>query len=278
MSKNHLLSHSLLETWDKYEKHVHLCRKKISAKNIHHLRISTQKLEAILTLTNGLKSNHNSKNVIFLIKKVRKSLGPLRDIQVESTALKQLKDDKTGESKHNEFSEFFSDQKTAAKKKAIKCLDEISLKRERRHIEKLANKLVEVEFNKSEAQIQTELDQKVKSSVSKLSEMLIHLDPKRIKDIHRFRIHAKKLRYQGEVLNSLRDSPTFDLKNLKKAQSVAGRIQNDSVLLKTLGKFLSKKKYSEDPRALSVQKRIATHQANLVNKDFKNLSVLTWGS
>jgi polyphosphate kinase 2 (PPK2 family) len=65
-------------------------RAKISTRNIHQLRISTQKLEAILTLANSLKSNHNSKNVIFPIKKVRKSLGPLRDIQVESTALKGL--------------------------------------------------------------------------------------------------------------------------------------------------------------------------------------------
>lgn len=278
MLKNQLLSHSLLETWANYENQVHLSRNNTSVKNIHQLRISTQKLEAILTLANGLKANHNSKNIIFLIKKVRKSLGPLRDIQVESKVFNELSGKKLESSKHDQFSKFFLDQKKAAKKKATKCLDEISLKKERLRIQKLANRLVSVEAKKTEKQIQNELNRNIKSSIIKLNHFVAHIDPKRVKDIHRFRIQAKKLRYQGEILNSLTAKPMFDLKNLKSAQSIAGRIQNDSVLLKTLDRFLSKKKHAEDPNALSVQKKIAVHQRKLINNNFKELSAIRWGS
>ena len=165
MSKNHSLSHSVLNTWKNYEKQVCLSRRQISTKNIHQLRISTQKLEAVLTLANSLKSNHNSKNIIYLIKKVRKCLGPLRDIQVESAALKGLKENEIKHSGQSKFSKFFSNQKTSARKKAIKCLDKISLKHEQLRIKRLAKKLAGIENQKSEKRIQVELDRKVKSLI-----------------------------------------------------------------------------------------------------------------
>lgn len=275
-NKDDSLSHSIIETWDYYEKQVYKSRDKISAKNIHKLRVSTQRLEAILTLANHLKSNHNSKNAIFLIKKVRKSLGPLRDIQVKSKAINGLKQSQFSSIKSAEFSKFFANQKKSAKKKAHKCLDQISLINERQHIQKLTEKLVKVEAYKSQTQIQEDLDQKVKSSLSKLNKMMTHLNPKHVQDIHQFRIHVKKVRYQEEFLNSLYLSPKYDLGNLKAAQSITGQIQNDSILIKTLDRFLSKKKHADVAKALSFRKQIATSQAELINTDFKKLRELTW--
>jgi CHAD domain-containing protein len=104
------------------------------------------------------------------------------------------------------------------------------------------------------------------------------INPKRVKEIHRFRIHAKKLRYQGEFLNSLTESPVFDLNNLKTAQSIAGRIQNDSLLLNRLDQFLSKNKHVDDAKAIAYRKQIATNQAKLISKDFKELSATKWAS
>lgn len=275
---NEFLSHSLSKTWTSYEKQVHLSRSKTSAKNIHRLRISTQRLEALLTLVNGLDANHHSKNIIFLIKKVRKSLGPLRDIQVESKVFNKLSAQQSENKKNNQLSKYFSIQKNVAKKKALKCLDEISIKHERLRIHKLIKKLINFQAQKTERQIQNELNRKIKSSIVKLNRFTAHIDPQRAKDIHRFRVKAKKLRYQGEILNSLSGKPILDLNYLKTAQSIAGRIQNDSVLLKTLDRFLSIKKHAKDSNALSVQKKIAIHQRKLINNTFKLRSDIKWGN
>jgi CHAD domain-containing protein len=276
MPNRHLLSHALSETWAKYEKQVRLSRDQSSIKNIHRLRVSTQKLEAVLTLANSIQSNHNSKNVIYLIKKVRKSLGPLRDIQVESLALGGLSSPSSPRQRDEDFTRYFTHQKSVAKKKANRFLKEISLKRERNHVGKLVRKLMQIEEKKTSSQIHQDLHQQVKSSLSKLNEVIPTLNPERIKEIHQFRIQAKKLRYQGECLNSLSRTPSFDLKNLKVVQSVAGRIQNDSILLRTLDQFLAKKKHSADPSALNYRTLVLANQKQLIERDFKQLGSLKW--
>jgi len=270
------LSHSLLEIWDRYEKQVRRSRSEISTKNIHQLRLSTQRLEAVLTLANSLKSNHNSKNIIFLLKKVRKRLRPLRDVQVEAMVLKDLKENKVGKKGSKGFASFFLRKRYSAKKKAVICLNEISLRKERHRIRKMAKRIVEIEGQKTKSQIENELNRKIRCSLETLNRMMTRMDPKGVKDIHRFRIRAKKLRYQGEFLTALSGSMIFDLNILKQVQSVAGRIQNDNVSLGTLDQYLSKKKHSTDPRVLAVRKRIQNNQANLIDKDFKELTALKW--
>ncbi|MEQ1722017.1 MAG: CHAD domain-containing protein [Pseudobdellovibrio sp.] len=276
MLKDHSLSHSLNKVWENYSQQVHSSRNKSSSRNIHLLRVSTQRLEALLTLANSVKSTKGSKNIIYLIKKVRKSLGPLRDIQVESKALKILKEKRTKFAEHEEFSNFFVKQKRKSKKKAHKCLNEISLKQEKSHVEKLVKKLFVVEEDKGKKEIQLQLKTKIKKSALKLNSAMHKVNPKRVKDIHRFRVQAKKLRYQAECLNSLAGDTNVELKNLKNVQSVAGRIQNDSVLLATIDKFLAKKKHNKDLQLLTIRKQVAGNQAKLINTDFKKIDTLKW--
>ena len=71
--KNHFLSQSLLQAWKNYKSQVHLSRRKASPKNIHQLRIATQRLEAMLTLIDGLKPTDDSKVIVSSVKKVRKN-------------------------------------------------------------------------------------------------------------------------------------------------------------------------------------------------------------
>ncbi len=276
MLNNHSLSQILRKTWIAYEKKVHLSRNHISPKNIHQLRISTQKLEAVLTIANSLHSTHHSKNIIILIKNVRKSLGPLRDIQVESAALENLRDENLNGHKQREFSIFFSKQKSKAKKKAASCLQKIELVSESKRVEKLIKKLEQVELKQDKNKIQSQLDLKMKSSAQKFNKVMRAVNPENIKEIHRFRIMAKKLRYQGKCVNSLTGLAQYDLPALKRIQSVAGRIQNDSILISTLEQFLAKKKHEDDPRALKIKKRIEDNQFKLIKKDFNQLSVVKW--
>jgi CHAD domain-containing protein len=275
MLKNHSLSHSLKKIWQKYSQQVHAARKFVSSKNIHQLRITTQQLEALLTLANSVKSTPHSKKILYLIKKVRKSLGPLRDIQVESRALKKLKEKRSKLAQHEEFSKFFLKQKNKSKKKALECLEEISLEHEKTKIDNLAQKLIAFENKNDKKKISEQLNNRFKKSVMKLNTFMKDIDPKRVKEIHQFRVRAKKIRYQAECLNSLAGNSHFNLKHLKNVQSIAGRIQNDSVLLGTIDKFLSKRKHKNDFQLFNIRKLVANSQAMLINTDFERLIFLT---
>lgn len=278
MLKDHSLSQALRKTWITYEKKVNLSRNHTSPKNIHQLRISTQKLEAVLTLANSLHSTNHSKKLIALIKNVRKSLGPLRDIQVESATLGNLRDKNLSGHKQREFSTFFARQESKAKKKALDCLEKISLGNDRKRIKKLAQKLEKIELGNDKDKIQSQLDSKMKSSILKFNQLMKNVDPERINEIHRFRIKAKKIRYQGECVNSLTGLSRYDLPKLKRIQSVAGRIQNDSLLISTLESFLAKKKYENDPKAIEIKKRIKDNQEKLIKKYFKELPKIKWAN
>ncbi|MBC7419963.1 MAG: CHAD domain-containing protein [Bdellovibrio sp.] len=275
MLQNELLSQSLMTNWQEYEKQVHLSRKKSSAHNVHQLRISTQMLEAVLSLASGLSLARHSKNLIVLIKKVRKSLGPLRNFQVEAKSMQKQQDEKSlGKTK--EFSKFFNKQGAKAKNEAKRYLEKISLKHEKLRVKKLVRKIEKIETIKNGIQIHSEIRKVIKKSVIKLNSRMENINPDRAKEIHRFRITAKKLRYKGECLNSLTGEAHFDLESLKAVQSVTGRIQNDSVLLKTLDRYLAKKENRNDLEIMKVRKRIIDHRLKTINNQFNKLNVLKW--
>jgi CHAD domain-containing protein len=266
----------LRKTWHVYEKKVHLSKNHTSPKNIHQLRISIQKLEAILTLANSLHSTHHSKNIMALIINVRKNLGPLRDIQVESLAIENLRDENMKDHKHRKFSTFFTKQKRKAKKKAESCLEKISIEKESKRTEKLVQKLEKIELSHDQTKIKKQLNLKMKLNMIKFNHMMKNVNPKKIKEIHHFRIMAKKLRYQSECMNTLTGLARYDLPQLKRVQSVAGRIQNDSMLISTLDQFLENKKNKHDPQVLKIKKRILDQQKKLISQDFMKLTTLNW--
>ncbi len=276
MLKNQSLSQSLHKTWSNYEEQVHLSRNQTSPKNIHQLRISTQKLEAVLSLAHSLHATHHSKNIISLIKNVRKSLGPLRDIHVESTALENLIQERLKAHKLRKFSKFFAKRKGSAKKKASKCLRNISLSQERKRVDRLAQKLKKNELDNDKNKIEVQLNSIMKSSFLKLNKVMKNVNPERIKEIHRFRIMAKKIRYQAECLNLMTGLTSYNLQKLKDIQSVAGRIQNDGILICTIDRFLAKKKHGKDIQALKIRKRIKDNQDKLINDKFSQLSAIKW--
>ena len=278
MERSHALSRSLKTTWKEYEAKVHLAKDSQSSKNIHQLRISTQRLEAVLTLINSIKSTRESASIIYLIKKVRKSLGPLRDLQVEATAFSRLNEQKIHSQKLTLFSKFFNRQKAKAEKKAVHSLADISLKHDKIRVIKLARKLVQIESKKNRYKIQDQMDKQIRKSVTDINKDLKEINPCEVKQIHKFRIKVKKLRYQQECLNSLADGLVIDFDNIKHLQEVTGRIQNDTVLIRTLDKFLAKKKNAEDKKIIKLREDIVISQANHIKKDFAKVNPFEWAT
>ncbi|MBC7458924.1 MAG: CHAD domain-containing protein [Bdellovibrionaceae bacterium] len=276
MKNKNLLSETLEKYWKNYANFVHSSREKISSKNIHKFRIATLKLEAVLGLVNTLKDIKHANRITDLLNKIRKNLGPLRDSQVESSLLDDIMDKKSKDKDSKSLIKFFNQDKQHAKKKAQKALENIQLKQEKSIVDEVSKAILEVEVAKNKKQIKNELDQKMKSSVLKYNFILSKIDPAQVKDIHNFRIFAKKLRYRAECLQSLEKKSRFSLKTLKKVQSVAGQIQDDTVLLKKLNQFRSLGKKNEHIHLEKTYNKIGNHRDKLIKKDFSQLQSLKW--
>ncbi|MBC7464533.1 MAG: CHAD domain-containing protein, partial [Bdellovibrio sp.] len=121
------LSENLGKCWKNYTHLVHRSREKLSPKNIHQLRIATQRLEAVLSLVHSLKDVKYENQITDLLKKVRKSLGPLRDSQVESPLLNRIVDEKSKDKESKKLVKFFRHDKRGAEKKAHRALLNVHL-------------------------------------------------------------------------------------------------------------------------------------------------------
>lgn len=264
MLKVHSLSHSLRQQWDGFEKQFQLTRKKASTKNVHALRVSTRRLEAVLLLANTLKSNLKSQKILSMIKKVRKSLGPLRDIQVEELALKELRFKPVEQKKGETFESFLSRKKSDAKKEARHYLKQISLKQKRKSLYEIEKQLQALESKKDRVQMEARLNKKIKSSVLRLNKTISNHRPVQIEKIHRCRILAKRCRYQSECMKSMTGSSIVDLPTLRQLQYVSGKVQNEKVLIQTLDRFLDKKKNRDNLQALALRKKVCDMQSQLM--------------
>jgi len=273
MQKSHLLSQALLRYWENYARLVQLSSAKASTKHIHQLRISTQKLEAILTLVSNFVPKHQSKKIIDQIRKVRKSVNLLRDSQFEALAIKKQDNSDKFNSK---FTGFFSEEKRHAKKKALRYLKGISIHRQKKYVNMLATKLIDIEAHSDQKQVRSELEDQLNPTLFKFKQAMSKADPLQIEEIHKLRILGKKLFYQQECLNSLRANSRFQLKNLANVLSVCGRIQNDSVLLGTLDIYLAKKGRHQDPDAMQIKKQVKSHRAKVINTEFARLGNNNW--
>lgn len=258
MLKVHPISGPLANAWDHYRNELKASRNKANSKNIHALRVATQRLEAIVKISRGLVSNKYGEKLIESLKNTRKQLGPLRDLQVESDA---------NSSKIKSFSTFVIKEKKKAKQKACRYLEHISLKKEKNLVNKiLSKKLISAEKNQSVKKMHTLLEPTVQSTLVRFNEALAETTPKKMKNLHKFRILAKQLRYQEEALKSVFGSTHFNLPKLKAVQMAVGKIQDSNALLQNMDRYLDHKKHRRDKKTLKAKKKIKKIQKERIQR------------
>ena len=125
---NFSISTPLSNYWMDYRKEVKACRNATNYQNIHALRVATQRLEAIVKISSGLISSKHGNKLIGCLKKTRKCLGPLRDLQVEFEG---------SGSKTKGFLAFLLNERQKAERKVCRHLDNISLKREKHLVDEM---------------------------------------------------------------------------------------------------------------------------------------------
>jgi len=270
MLKAHSVSNPLSHAWEHYKNEVKAARHKATSKNVHALRVATQRLEAIVKISRGLVTNRYGAKLIESLKMTRKQLGPLRDLQVESDAKS---------SKTKRFSTFVTKEKKKAMRKASRYLDNISLKKEKRLISKiLSKKLISAEKDLPLKKMHELLEPTVQVTLTKFNEALAETTPKKMKNLHKFRVLAKQLRYQEEALKTIFGASRFNIPKLKAVQVSVGKIQDKNALLQNMDRYLNQKKHRKDEKLLRAKKKIEKIQQRRIQTEFKNLSNSQWAS
>ena len=270
MLKAHLFSRPLALAWANYMGAIKSSRQKASTKRIHALRVTTLKLEAILKLSRGLDRTASAAKLIQSLRTTRKELGPLRDLQVES---------KQKSLKVKSFSAFLAKEERKEKRAVRRYLNDIPLKKEKRWINKtLSKKLLSVEKAQSIQKMKKMLEPTLQSTLIKFNAALAETTPKEMGNLHKFRIHAKRLRYQAEALKVIIGATHFDLDKLKIIQKNFGKIQDSNALLQNMDRYLRHKQYRDDEETRDLKVKIERIQKRRIQTELENLSKTHWES
>lgn len=192
--------------------------------NLHRMRIAIKKLKATLVLIEFLDPlNFNRKKYYNPINKIFKSIGIIRDIQLNSNYL--IKNNLTGESlrQYQEF--YFKNEKKALKdlKKSLKSFDEVEFKKSTEKVRELCCR-----FHKGYPLKKTRTF--ILSGVKDIEHLL--LMPVFPATIHKIRKLVKTLYYNVIFLQKISNSEKYRPLKLKyKETSDLMGIYNDRVVL-----------------------------------------------
>ncbi|MEG0136930.1 MAG: CHAD domain-containing protein [Cetobacterium sp.] len=190
----------IIRKLDKNLKNINKLIHKIKNNNdieiAHQIRVSIRKSMAILELTS------DNSDLINFLKKLMKSLEPLREIQVEKTILNSLE-----LSNKENIIKLYSEEEKKIKKNLLKELRKLDNK----FLDKLSLKKNKINFK----------DYKLRTKI-----LIENLN---INNLHKLRIGLKKLRYHFEAINE----DKAKIKKLEEIQEILGQ-SHDIVTFKFL--------------------------------------------
>ncbi len=197
-------------------------------KNIHDIRVTIRRLEAIYQiLPNKTRKIESLNNFLKMIKKFFKLNNELRDYDIISAKL----EDKYGKDTSN-----LADSLKECKKKQIKNCITLALEISNLPCPKISNyKIKERKLKKRYHKI---LD-RIELNLQKYSVIAL-MDEKKIDDLHMLRKNFKKLRYSLE-LSSNKESLSL-LSNLKNIQDILGEIHDSDIIINYLKHLEQKQK------------------------------------
>jgi CHAD domain-containing protein len=243
-SPNHLgvhLAECLGEARHGYGRCLKRCRKKISKKAVHRLRVETRRLLALLDFLEAVNFEVRLPKITKVLKKRLDAFDGVRDTQVQLELLKPL---------WREFPE-------------ARCLKEILRERERRFIKKARRKIRKPGNSRLQPCLRV-LEKRLRCEMPKLNQRE-RMSPasalakcfarvaalrRQIRGpnpaaIHRMRVGFKRIRYIYELLQPFLPWLTREqLRRMRSFQTTAGDIQDLEILLARLDQFIQKKKVS----------------------------------
>ncbi len=235
MTKIKSISHSLIRAWLEYQRLVGLAIEKKSTGNIHNLRIATQKLEAAIVLSKNIVDIRHPRRIVREFRDVRKSVGPVRELQVK---LKGLKSSGT---KQSHKKKVLLKRLEIIQEKSSHSLEEIRLRHQEKDIRSIEFKLLCREEKERPGVLRDILVDLLIKKRAKLCAELETFSQFKLDELHHLRMKIKRFRYMKEVFNSIAGLGQDDICELVKVQRNLGVILDSKELdrseIKKLIKF-----------------------------------------
>lgn len=226
LSMNLAIGRALKRQGRNYLHSLKQARKNLSAERVHNLRKATRRLQAALQVAGCFVRDPDIHFLDQELENLRRTLGPLRNIQVE---IKSVSRNKSLDS----LLKFLRKREKKLKRRMREVFTEIKVKNQKRAIETVVNHVISRQKEeprkhghnlKDWFNMRVQRFEKIRSS----------------KDLHWIRTEAKKLRYEGEILNAIGTGP-ISLRPFERIQSSVGKIQDGKVMLKSIDRYLDRK-------------------------------------
>lgn len=274
--ERHSLSEPLGNHWSAYKKLVRTARSDASIETVHRLRVATQKLEAVLKIAKGFGKENFCKSLTRSLRRTRKTLGKLRNLQVETIAIARMRKQRHEGESLKKFCRFIEKQKSGATDGVFRALQKIRLREQQHQVRQIARHLCVVEKSQNQEQIAKMIGKGLKKTSENFDHALKQLSPFRVSSLHRFRMVAKQLRYQKKVRQAVSGTSDPDLIRLKDIQAEIGEIQDNDVLRKSIDRYLNKKTQGNEFTLKKIRSDIEAMQVASLPVEIKRLTSANW--
>ena len=238
------LTRTLASARRNFARRFKACRKDPSEKRVHALRIEARRLLSVIDLLGRSHTPQALDKARRAAKKKLKLLDGLRDLHVQTLALKHLS---------REFPDLKPVYKALEKREA-RLEKEVRRKLKHSGVEKLLKRLEKLQDDYTqwrrhkETHASSLILRGIDNAFADVLRLRSAINPQFTDTIHRTRIAFKKFRYMIEALPSTRRGYGSDrLVRLREYQTCMGRIQDMEVLLTNLEKFTKARRKMEIP-------------------------------
>lgn len=226
------LPENLLDYNSKFTGQLKLAKNKQSEENIHDLRVWNRRLTEFIKI-NSMLSGKNTRKTQDTLKKLLRSLGNLRDNQIQQIILAKYDPPKA-------LIKSLKERENTLIKKARKNIESFDKKMLSKNVVNLATaSRAKCRNKKAIGKNQKLLVKLVEGKFKTLKTQYEAINPTDYSTIHAVRIAFKKFRYTVEALSEFLVFSEENIKLLKEAQDLMGEIQDLVVLTGTIDGFVN---------------------------------------
>ena len=239
------LSVTLDKAFHSYYKRLSIAKFMFSEVAVHNLRISMRKAIAICSLINFIIPNYYSEELIAHLRRKMRFLNDLRDIQVELLKIERLNSSGTAISEFKEYLRISEKEQLAKAKSNINSFYNNSI-----HTLYFMLKVRINDCMHEDIDLKSNLVKYIENSYEVLKLKFRQINNEDFKSFHCLRLEFKNYRYSLEHIVSYLEKSTVLVLRLKHFQDLLGKIQDNTVFLKRVDKYLETVKKPE----ISLQK------------------------
>ncbi|MFZ0420670.1 MAG: CHAD domain-containing protein [Candidatus Sulfotelmatobacter sp.] len=196
------------EVFRKLERDLIKLSSKPQAESVHRFRTGTRRLQILLGELSP-KLDRNEKKLLKLLGRIRKRAGKVRDLDVQSVALRSLKVPREPRRKTQLVNQLI-ELRAQQEKKLRKAVDETTVREIRKRLKRAAKRF-NPEASRDPLAVARRMLQRLDSAAEPLTEAVLH----------QYRILSKRARYAAEFATPSPEAERF-IAELKRIQDASG--------------------------------------------------------